>query len=253
MSDLSNSSWLVLVSNIGREEVNKELDKRSKAVFNNLCDLTSLCSSDESLFARILSIRDDWLPVRDQCERNVVHMAAFKGNTRLVQCLVYSGAPLNEMDGIGQTPLTLSLHKGHANTAKFLIQIGASVDDDFFRTTISPSEIIKVRGEIVLELLINERIDRDSSIIERVSTFYTREQEASDEMEDQNTQGVNFARTLNINVGDQKNTVTIQACANRCLDVYSCHTPGEGDFHNRGYINESIARIAKFDLAETSL
>lgn len=52
------------------------------------------------------------------------------------------------------------------------------------------------------------------------------------------------ARQLNINVGDQKNTVTIQGCANRCPDVYGCHTPGGGDFHARGYVNESIARIA---------
>ena len=52
------------------------------------------------------------------------------------------------------------------------------------------------------------------------------------------------ARQLNINVGDQKNTVTIQGCANRCPDVYGCHTPWGRDFHARGYVNESIARIA---------
>ncbi|KAK3729296.1 hypothetical protein QZH41_002214 [Actinostola sp. cb2023] len=54
----------------------------------------------------------------------------------------------------------------------------------------------------------------------------------------------NFSRSLNINVGDQKNTVTIQGCEIRCPDRYSVHVPGGGDFHNRGYINESIARIA---------
>ena len=30
----------------------------------------------------------------------------------------------------------------------------------------------------------------------------------------------NVVRQLNINVGDQKNTVLIQGCANRCPDVY---------------------------------
>ena len=47
-----------------------------------------------------------------------------------------------------------------------------------------------------------------------------------------------------INVGDQKNTVTIQGCANRCPDQYGCHTPGAGVFHNRGYVNECLARFA---------
>ena len=36
----------------------------------------------------------------------------------------------------------------------------------------------------------------------------------------------------------------MQGCANRCPDVYGCHMPGGGDFHNRGYVNECIARIA---------
>ena len=42
----------------------------------------------------------------------------------------------------------------------------------------------------------------------------------------------------------RKNTVTVQGCANRCPDMYGCHTPGGGNFHARGYVNESIARIA---------
>ena len=49
---------------------------------------------------------------------------------------------------------------------------------------------------------------------------------------------------LDVNVGDQKNTVTVQGCANRCPDIYGWHTPGGGDFHARGYANESITRIA---------
>ena len=52
------------------------------------------------------------------------------------------------------------------------------------------------------------------------------------------TETTNYARILNINVGGQKNTVTIQGCANRC------HTPGAGDFHNRGYVNECLATFA---------
>lgn len=54
----------------------------------------------------------------------------------------------------------------------------------------------------------------------------------------------NLALVLNINVGDQKNTANIHGCINRCPDIYSCHSPGGGDFHNRGYLNESIARVA---------
>ena len=61
----------------------------------------------------------------------------------------------------------------------------------------------------------------------------------------------NFARAYNINVGDKKNTVLIQGYSNRCPDVYGCHTPGGGDFHNGGYVNECIAQIA--DLVDSGM
>ena len=132
MSDFSNSSWSDLVTQIGLVEVNEELDKRVKAVYETLYDLTTVCSSNCSLFERITALMDTWHPEKDKYERNVVHFAAVNGNTRLVRVLIYAGCPINERDGIGQTALTLALHKGHANTAKFLIGVRATVDVEFF-------------------------------------------------------------------------------------------------------------------------
>lgn len=45
-------------------------------------------------------------------------------------------------------------------------------------------------------------------------------------MECGNSKEKNNKRALNINIGDQKNTVLVQGCANRCPDIYGCHTPG---------------------------
>ena len=38
----------------------------------------------------------EWLPARDQYLRSILHLPAFQGNTRLVKCLVYAGAVVND-------------------------------------------------------------------------------------------------------------------------------------------------------------
>ena len=100
----------------------------------------------------------EWQSAKDQYERTVLHLAALHGNTKLVRCLVLSGAHINAKDGIHQTPLTLSLHKNHINTAKFLLEIGANVSEFFFfKETASPLEIAKVKNLDILVAMIENR------------------------------------------------------------------------------------------------
>ena len=124
---MENPNWKGLVSNIGLPEVNAELDKRFENVLKTLRDVASVCTTDNSLIERVMALKPDWLPARDQYERTVIHLASMNGNTRLVRGLIYSGCPVNIRDGIGQTPLTLALHMGQTVTAKFLLETGASV------------------------------------------------------------------------------------------------------------------------------
>ena len=136
--------------------------------------------------------------------------------------------------------LDIWLHMGHTITAKFILQSGASVRDCFFQSTVPPLEIAKVKEDTIMITRIENKIKEEEDVAQHVRTFFPEKTEKGME----GNAEVNFARNLNVNVGDQKNTVLIQGCSNRCPDVYGCHTPGGGDFHNRGYVNECIARIA---------
>jgi ankyrin repeat protein len=244
--EYGNLDWPQLICKIGIKDVNKELDKRFNSVFGILRDIASVSTSDNYLTERINSLKATWFPARDQYERSVLHVASLNGNTRLVRCLVYSGCPINLKDGIGQTPLTLALHMGHTVTAKVLLDCGASVREQFFLDTIPPIEIAKVKKDELMIELIEQKIREEEKIINHMKSNFNKS--ISDESTDMETSSTskpsNVARKLNINVGDQKNTVLVQGCANRCPDVYGCHTPGGGDFHCRGYVNECIARIA---------
>ena len=243
MSEFSSRSWEVLRGNIGLEGANKELDERIKDVYNKLRDITSV-SSNRTLFNKLQELKPLWFPATDQYERTVLHLAALNGNTKLACALVNAGALINEKDGIGQSALTLALHKEHYNTAKKLIECGASVNDIFYKNTIAPSEIARVKENDTLLTQIENKLKEEQEIIDKVGSYFKACVNNKEPVAQKKAGSQRHSRFLDMNVGDQKNTATIQSCANRCPDVYGCHTPGGGDFHNRAYINESVARIA---------
>ena len=100
------------------------------------------------------------------------------------------------------------------STAKYLIESGASVDKQSYKGTIPPLDIAKMKQNEVLTELISKRIEEESSYIDYVSSFYPMDMVESSEITDESVEDTkgkeNFARVLNINVGDQKNTVSIQ-------------------------------------------
>ena len=152
-AELESLSWDILIANIGLPLVNEVLDARMSGLFSKLQELTSLAFTSSALVTGLKERQGEWQPAKDQYERTVLHLAALHGNTKLVRCLVLSGAHINAKDGIHQTPLTLSLHKNHINTAK----LGANVSEIFFKETASPLEIAKVKNLDILVAMIENR------------------------------------------------------------------------------------------------
>ena len=77
------------------------------SLFIKLQEFSSLTFSDSSLVIELKEKCEEWQPAKDQYERTVLHLAALNGNTKLVRCLVLSGAHVKAKDGIHQSPLTL--------------------------------------------------------------------------------------------------------------------------------------------------
>lgn len=114
-------------------------------------------------------------------------------------------------DGISQTPLTLALQMEHFNTAKLLIEIGSTTRGEFFEETISPLEIALVKKNDQIISMIERKNSFENDVIAEVSLHFPAQ---SDEDIETLTPSTNYARSVNITVGDQKNTVTVQTCAN---------------------------------------
>ena len=164
MADYKLYSWSDLHANVGLQEVNDELDERTNRIFKTLRDITSVSHSNTELYNKIEGFKNDWYQATDQYERTVLHLAALNGNTRLVVGLIHCGARINARDGIDQTALTLALHKEHFNTAKKLIDNGASFENKLFSDTIPPLEIVKLKENEFLTSLIEEKIEKEKEI-----------------------------------------------------------------------------------------
>ena len=137
---------------------------------------------------------------------------------------------------------------------------GASVNEKVYKTTPSPAEISEVCKlweitAIILFNIIESKIQEEEFATKELSkSLGTKLPELEnmdiDQLPPNELPGAevvkeNLARVLNINVGDQKNTANIHGCINRCpCNIYSCHSPGGGDYHHKGYLNEFIARVA---------
>ena len=248
MTDYKLSSWSDFRANIGLQDVNNELDERTNRIFKTLRDIASLSYSNTELGNKIRVLKNDWYSATDQYERTVLHLAALNGNTRLVVGLVHCGARINARDGIGQTALTLALHKEHFSTAKKLIENGATLENELFFDTIPPLQIARVKGNEFMSSLIEEKIEKEKEIKKYFASYFkpSSSSECTGDAAASEERGIpNYGRLLDINVGDQKNTVTVQGCANRCPDMYGCHTPGGGDFHARDYVWHVTERVMK--------
>ena len=102
-------------------------------------------------------------------------------------------------------PLTLALHMGHTMTAKFIVESGASVRDSLFPNTVPPLEIAKIKEDTIMVNLIENKIWEEENIIKHVGLFFHGHDDHTDEMETKDRDG-NYARALNINVGNKKKT-----------------------------------------------
>ena len=168
------ASWSELLPEIGVPEVNKELDERTKLIFDGLRHLASLCRRDNDLIQRVKAQSVEWLPARDQYLRSILHLAAFQGNTRLVKCLVYAGAEVNLDDGIGQTPLTLALHKGHDATSTFLINNGATVQEEYFTCTVCPLSIAINKNSSHMVEVIKNKLSEEKCMNDKLSANFAK-------------------------------------------------------------------------------
>jgi ankyrin repeat protein len=154
-AELDCASWVTLIANIGLPLVNEALDSRINQLFIKLQELASSTLTNAALVMRLEEKQEEWQPAKDQYMRTVLHLAALNGNTKLCCCLVLAGAHVNAKDGIHQTPLTLSLHKNHINTSKFLVEIGSNVLEDFFKENASPLEIAKLKKMDIIVSMIS--------------------------------------------------------------------------------------------------
>ncbi|XP_069812971.1 tonsoku-like protein isoform X1 [Dendropsophus ebraccatus] len=66
---------------------------------------------------------------RNEKGETVLHRACIEGNSKMVQCLLEKGHPLNPRDYCGWTPLHEACNHGHLDIVQLLLERGANIND----------------------------------------------------------------------------------------------------------------------------
>ena len=79
--------------------------------------------------------------------RTLVHLAAENGRVEILDKLKDKGAPMDEMDSLGETPLHLAAKNGKAPAVKYLLQY-SKVDSETYhhQTSITPLDKAIAKG-----------------------------------------------------------------------------------------------------------
>ena len=114
--------------------------------------------------------------------------------------------------GLAKAHLTLALHKEHHNTARKLIECAASVNEIFYKNTIAPDEIARVKENDTLVTLIKNKLKEENEIIDKVGSHFKACVNNKEYVAEKKASCQKHSRFLDINVGAHKNTPTIQSC-----------------------------------------
>jgi ankyrin repeat protein len=85
----------------------------------------------------------------------LLHAAAFKGRTRLVEALVRAGADVDAVTGQSFTPLASAAHKGHIGCVRALLAAGASLAcEPLGQTLVDSLQWAQVKSPEIKDLLL---------------------------------------------------------------------------------------------------
>ena len=136
---LSSESFLKLKKDVFREDIEKELDK-------------ALCEGFTPKIIKLVSSGMVNLTYEHEDLGTLLHVAADKGDTRMIQYLIEKGAEINAINKIGSTALCNAAEEGHIDAVKMLLDKGACPN----MGEITPMHEAAKQGHVeVLHLLLN--------------------------------------------------------------------------------------------------
>ncbi len=101
-------------------KVEQELDDRDKTVFDWLKE-----GSMENVLS-LLEVNPSFVSQRDESKMALIHWAADRGDSAMIELLAKRGADVDITDGDGQTPLHYAFACGHDECIRLLEKLGAN-------------------------------------------------------------------------------------------------------------------------------
>ncbi len=133
-----------------KKKANREFLQNAKNNKPELC-LQMLSSSPGTVSADInCKDKDGW---------TAMHHAAYLGNRKFAEILLFNDAKVNEMDASGVTPLILAVAGGHTNVVQILLNANSMVDHKDHNGNTALHYAASLKHVLCIELIIEKKPD----------------------------------------------------------------------------------------------
>ena len=106
------------------------LNQNTEELFSLVSEFVFTDKEKDNIFERVKILLTTNINIKgkDERGRSVLHLAASKGDTRIIEALIEAGAEVNSRDKYGETPICIAIVAGHTEIVKKLIEKNARPD-----------------------------------------------------------------------------------------------------------------------------
>ena len=134
------------------------LNQNTKTLFSLLGEYVFTPEEKDKIFEQVQALLKQNIDIKykDEHGQNVLHLAASKGDVRIIEALIEAGAEVNSQDYHGQTPICIAIIAGQTEIVKKLIEKNAQLDtkDIYNNNTLHVALTYGNDSEIINDLIL---------------------------------------------------------------------------------------------------
>ena len=142
------------------------LNQNTKTLFSLLSEYVFTDEEKDNIFGQVETLLQQNIDIKykDKHGQNVLHLAASKGDTRIIELLINDGADVDSQDEYGGTPICIAIVAGQTEIVKKLIEKNARLDTKNINGNNALHIALTSRDPKMINFLIEENLFTGANI-----------------------------------------------------------------------------------------
>ena len=142
------------------------LNQNTKTLFSLLSEYVFTDEEKDNIFGQVKTLLQQNIDIKykDKHGQNVLHLAASKGDARIIELLINDGADVDSQDEYGGTPICIAIVAGQTEIVKKLIEKNARLDTKNINGNNALHIALTSRDPKMINFLIEENLFTGANI-----------------------------------------------------------------------------------------